>query len=65
MSDIKNMVLTRVIATKFGYPDGLAETIARDMLRDDFPRNDIRTMGEAIAYIDKVKAAMDNQRRAS
>ena len=65
MANMSNSVLVRIVANKFNYPDGLAETVVRDLLKSDFPANDIRTMGEAIAYLDKVKAMMDEQRRAS
>ena len=59
------LVLTKIIAYKFGYPLGLAECVARDMIRDDFPKNGVKTMGEAIAYLDNLKIKMDNQQRAS
>ena len=60
-----DLVLAKIISHKLGYPLGLAETIARDMIRDDFPKNGVKTMGEAIAYLDAVKAEMDRRPKAS
>ena len=51
-------VLAGIIAYKFGYDlrDVRARAVAEDMLRDDFPKNAIKTVGGAIAYLDYVKS---------
>ena len=51
---IKLSVLTQLIAFKFGYVPALAESIAKDMIRDDFPKNGIHTMGQVVAFLDFV-----------
>ena len=52
--DDKQRVLAKIIAYKFGYDDETAGRVADDMMEDDFPKNGVRTIGEAIAYIDFV-----------
>lgn len=59
------LVLAKIISHKLGYPLGLAECVARDMIRDDFPKNGVKTMGEAIAYLDEVRARADKAGGAS
>jgi hypothetical protein len=48
------LVLGRIIARKFDFDEVVAESIARDMIMDDFPANGIKTMGAAIAYIERL-----------
>jgi hypothetical protein len=52
----KRNVVAKIITYKFGYSPMVAESIADDFIRDDFPKNNIRTMGEAVAFIDFVYA---------
>lgn len=47
--------LAKLIAFKFGYGEAAARVVAEDMLRDDFPKNGITTVGGAIVYLDYVK----------
>jgi hypothetical protein len=49
-------ILAKLIAFKFGYEDEAARAVAEDMLRDDFPKNGITTVGGAIVYLDYVKS---------
>jgi len=51
----KRGVLSKIIAFKMGLGEGEADLIAADMIRDDFPKNGILTMGGAIAFIDHVQ----------
>jgi hypothetical protein len=48
-------VLAKIIAFKFGYDIEAARAVAEDMVRDDFPKNGITTMGGAVVYLDYVK----------
>ena len=50
----KESVLVRIIAAKFGYDDETAALVAEDMIADDFVLNKIKTMGQAIAFLDRV-----------
>jgi hypothetical protein len=50
----KQTVLAKIIAFKFDYDDETAALVAEDMIADDFVLNKIKTMGEAIAYLDFV-----------
>ena len=50
----KERVLAKIIAFKFDYDDETAGKVADDLIRDDFPLNKITTMGEAIAFLDRV-----------
>jgi len=54
MDNSKATVLGKVIANRFDFDEVVAESIARDMIRDDFPMNGITTMGAAIAYIERL-----------
>jgi len=47
--------LAKIIAFKFGYDEAQARAVAEDMIRDDFPKNGIATMGGAVVYLDYVK----------
>jgi hypothetical protein len=49
-------VLAKLIAYKFGYGEREARAVAEDMLRDDFPKNGITSVGGAIGYLDYVKS---------
>jgi len=51
----KKGILAKIIAFKTGYDEITAEAIAADMIRDDFPKNGVLTMGAAIRYIDNVQ----------
>lgn len=51
----KKGVLAKIIAFKMGYDEITAEAVAADMIRDDFPKNGVLTMGAAIRYIDNVQ----------
>lgn len=53
---IKKETLAKVIAYKFGYEKDVAESIAEDFIRDDFPKSGVRTMGQAVAHLDWVLA---------
>ena len=48
-------VLERVLMFKLGYDEVTVAAVADDLLRDDFPKNGITTIGEAIAYIDVLR----------
>lgn len=48
-------VLAKLIAYKFGCGEAVARVAAEEMLRDDFPKNGITTVGGAIVYLDYVK----------
>jgi len=50
----KQTVLAKIIAHKFGYDDETGEKLAKDMIKDDFPLNKIKTMGAALAYLNFV-----------
>jgi hypothetical protein len=54
-------VLAKLIAFKFGYDEEAARAVAEDMLRDDFPRNGITTVGGAIVFLDYVKSLRRRQ----
>ena len=54
----ESTVLERVLMNKFAYDPITARSIADDLLRDDFPKNDIRNIGQAIAYLDRIKEMM-------
>jgi hypothetical protein len=55
MDNSKTTVLGKVIANRFDFDEVVAESIARDMIADDFPMNGIKTMGEAIRYIEAIE----------
>jgi hypothetical protein len=52
-------VLGRIIARRFGFDEAVAEDIAQDMIGDDFPKNGIKTMAEAIRYIENIPRRTD------
>ena len=53
--DKKNgTVLAKIIAYKFGYDGETVGKVADDMIRDDFPLTNIKTIGQAITYLDFV-----------
>jgi len=54
-------VLAKLIAYKFGYDEEAARAVAEDMLRDDFPKNGITTVGGAIVFLDYVKGLSRRQ----
>jgi hypothetical protein len=54
-------VLAKLIAYKFGYDEEAARAVAEDMLRDDFPKNGITTVGGAIVFLDYVKSLRRRQ----
>jgi hypothetical protein len=54
-------VLAKLIAFKFGYDEEAARAVAEDMLRDDFPKNGITTVGGAIVFLDYVKSLRRRQ----
>jgi len=45
-------LVAKILIYKFGYEPEIAESIAADLIRDDFKKNAIRTPGGAIAFID-------------
>jgi hypothetical protein len=51
-------VLAKLITEKCGTPKPVAEIAAEEMIRDDFPQNGIGTMGQAIAYLDRLHDLM-------
>lgn len=53
MVSLKHLT-ARILEVKLDYPEGYAASIADDFIRDDFPKNGIRTPGQAIAYLDEV-----------
>jgi hypothetical protein len=53
---IKKETVAKIIAAKFGYEKDVAESIAEDFIRDDFPKSGVKTMGQAIAHLDWVLA---------
>jgi hypothetical protein len=53
---LKKETVAKLVAYKIGYENEVAESIADDLMRSDFPLNHIKTMGEALAYIDFVLA---------
>ena len=59
MDNSKATVLGRIIARRFGFDEVVAEDIARDMIKDDFPMNKITTIGQAIAYIEAIECRTD------
>ena len=54
MDALTKQTIVATIAEKFGYDQASAEAVADDMIRDDFPKNGIKTMDDAYAYIDYV-----------
>ena len=50
----ESTVLEKVLMYKFNYDPVTAESVAADLLRDDFPANGITTIGQAIAFLDRV-----------
>ena len=55
LNEKKGTVLGKIIARRFDFDELVAESIAEDMIRDDFPLNGITTMGEAIRYIEQIE----------
>lgn len=58
---INKKTLAKLIVFKCGTEPEVAEIAAEEMIADDFPKNGVKTMGQAIAYLDYVADFM--QRR--
>jgi len=52
--NINKKTLAKLIVFKCGTPEEIAEVAAEEMIHDDFPKNGIKTMGQAIAFLDYV-----------
>ena len=55
---IKKTTLAKLIEFKCGTPKAVAEIAAEEMIHDDFPMNGIKTMGQAITFLDHVNGLM-------
>lgn len=51
---INPKTLAKLIVFKCGTEPEVAEVAADEMIDDDFPKNNVRTMGQAIAYLDYI-----------
>jgi hypothetical protein len=51
---INKKTLAKLIVFKCGTQEEVAEFAAEEMISDDFPKNHVRTMGQAIAYLDYI-----------
>ena len=51
---INKKTLAKLIMFKCGTPEYVAEIAAEEMIADDFPKNGVKTMGQAIAFLDYV-----------
>jgi hypothetical protein len=56
--DINKTALAKPIMAKCKMPSLVAEIAAQEMIDDDFPMNGIKTMDEAIVFIDYVHDQM-------
>jgi hypothetical protein len=63
LTDLERLT-AKLIAFKFGYTEMVAESLAVDFCRDDFPKNGIQTAGQAIAYLDDLADRVKEQRAA-
>ena len=62
--EIKQTTIAKIITFKFGIPAPAAEIAAEEMVKDDFPKNGIRTMGQAIGYLEHVRSLLKARRGA-
>lgn len=53
---MKSSTIIKLIKHFFGMEGIAAEIAADEMIRDDFPKNGIKTMGEVIRYFEYVKS---------
>ena len=51
---INKKVVAKLIVFKLGAEPELAEIVADEMIADDFPKNGVKAMGQAIAFLDYV-----------
>jgi len=51
---INKKVVAKLIVFKLGAEPELAEIAADEMIADDFPKNGVKSMGQAIAFLDYV-----------
>ncbi len=61
---MKRETIIKIIAFKLGFDRTAAESIADDMISDDFPKNGIKTMGQAIGYLEHIRALLEARRGA-
>ncbi len=54
-------ILTKLIVNKLGYGAAEAQRVAELMLVDDFPKNGIRTVGQALEFLDYVNGLRRKQ----
>jgi len=55
---MKRSTIVKLIKHFFGIEGMTAEIAADEMIRDDFPKNGIKTMGRVIGYFEYVKSVM-------
>jgi hypothetical protein len=60
---INKKTLAKLIVFKCGTPEEVAEIAAEEMIADDFPKNGVKTMGQAIAFLDYVSSFMRHESR--
>ena len=58
--EMKRETIVKLIMRKLGLDRLFAELVADDMIRDDFPKNGIKTMGGVITYLDYVQSIRAN-----
>jgi len=61
---MKRETIIKLIIAKCGLERPVAEVAADEMIRDDFPKNGIRTMGAALGYIEHVAGLLAGRRGA-
>lgn len=44
------------LSERLGYDTAVAEDLAQDFVKDDFPTNGIRTISQAASYLDELLA---------